>query len=53
MAIHYRIHLIWVSGHRDIEGNCKTDELAIGTTTEIIIDENTIGIHLVTCIIRT
>ena len=28
--------LCWVQGHRDIPGNCKTDELAReGTTTEL------------------
>ena len=44
MAIHYRIQLIWIPGHRDIEGNCKADELArIGTTTQILLDEDMIG----------
>ena len=53
MATHYRFHLIWVPGHRDIEGNCKADELArTGTTTEILIDENTIGFSLATCKMR-
>ena len=45
MAAHYRIHLIWAPGHRDIAGNCKAYELArIGTTTVILINEYTIGI---------
>ena len=53
MATHYRIHLIWVHGHRDIEGNCKADELArIGTTAEILKDDDTIGIPLTTCKMR-
>ena len=49
MATHYRILLIWVIGHRDI----KAGELArIGTTIEILIDEDTIGIPLATCKMR-
>ena len=47
------IHLSWVPGHRDIEGNCKEDELArICTTTDILVDEDTISIPLATCKMR-
>ena len=37
MAKHYKITLIRVSGHQDIEGNCIADELARkGATIEIL-----------------
>ncbi len=50
MAESFRLTIIWVPGHRDIEGNCRADELArLGTK---LIDEyidNDIGIPLQTC----
>jgi len=35
MATHLRINLIWVPGHRNIEGNCIADELARQETTAL------------------
>jgi len=44
MATHLRINLIWVPGHRNIEGNCIVDELARqGTTAEILRDKETVA----------
>ena len=49
MAKHYKISLIWVSGHQDIEGNCIADELARkGTIIEIHQEKDTI-IPIGTC----
>ena len=45
MAQQFRIHLIWVPGHRDIEGNEKADELARrGTTAAILPGKDRVGI---------
>ncbi|XP_044248759.1 uncharacterized protein [Drosophila takahashii] len=50
MATHLRISLIWVPGHRNIEGNCIADELARqGTTTDILRDKDTVGMPIATC----
>ena len=50
MAKHYKITLIWVPGHQNIEGNCITDELARkGTTIEILQEKDTIGMPIATC----
>ena len=36
MAEQFKIHLIWMPGHRDIPGNCRADELArLGTTLHV------------------
>jgi len=43
MAAHLRINLIWVPGHRNIEGNCIADELASqGTTADILRNKDTV-----------
>jgi len=45
-----RINLIWVPGHRNIEGNCKANEQARQETTEDILrDKDTVGMPMVTC----
>jgi len=50
MATHLRINLIWVPGHRNIEGNCIADELARqGTTADILLDKDTVGMPMATC----
>ena len=50
MAKHYKIILILVPGHQDIERNCIADELAMkGTTIEILQEKDTIGMPLATC----
>ena len=50
MVKHYKITLIWVPGHQDIEGNCIADELASkGTSVEILLGKDTIGMLLATC----
>ena len=50
MAKHYKITLIWLPGHPDIESNCIVDELARkGTTVEIHQGKDTIGMPLATC----
>jgi len=49
MATHLRINLIWVPGHRNIEGNCISDELARqGTTADILRDKGTVGMPMAT-----
>ena len=43
MAKHYRITLIWIPGHQDIQGNCVADALARkGTTVEFLQGKDTI-----------
>jgi len=50
MVTHLRINLIWVPGHRNIEGNCIADELARqGTTADILRDKDTVGMSMATC----
>jgi len=50
MATHLKINLIWVPGHRNIEGNCIADELARQrTTADILRDKDTVGMPMVTC----
>jgi len=50
MATHLRINLIWVPGHRNIEGNCIADELArYGKTADILRDKDTLGMPMATC----
>jgi len=50
MTTHLRINLIWVPGHRNIEGNCIADELARqGTTADILRDKDTVGMPMATC----
>ena len=45
MGKHYKITLIWVPGHQEIEGTCIADELAgKGTTIEILQGNDTIEI---------
>ena len=47
---HYKITLIWVAEHQDIEGNCIADELATkGKTIEILQEKDTIWMPLATC----
>ena len=49
MAKHYKITLLWVPGHQDIEGNCVADELARkGTTIEILQEKDRIAMPLAT-----
>ena len=50
MPKHYKITLIWVPGHQDIESNCIANELARkGTTIEILQEKDTIGLSIATC----
>jgi len=50
MATHLRINLIWVTGHRNIEGNCIADELARQeTTADNLRDKDTVGMPMPTC----
>lgn len=50
LSTYFTINLLWVPGHRDIEGNCKADELArLGTTLPILADKRNIPIPLATC----
>jgi len=42
MVSHLRISLIWVPGHRNIEGNCIADELARRDTADILGDKDTV-----------
>jgi len=50
MAYHLRINLIWVPGHRNIEGNCIADERARqGTTADMLRDKDTAGMPMATC----
>jgi len=50
MATYLRINLIWVPGHRNIEGNCIAEELARqGTTADILRDKDTVGMPMDTC----
>ena len=50
MAEQFKIHLIWVPGHRDIPGNCKADELArLGTTLQIPGSLESVGMPLASC----
>jgi len=50
MATLLRINLIWVPGHRNIEGNCIVDELARqGTTADILRGKDTVGMPMATC----
>jgi len=50
MATHLRNNLIWVPGHRNIEGNCIADELARqGTTADILRGKDTVGMPMATC----
>jgi len=50
MATHLSINLIWVPGHRNIEGNCIADELARqGTAAGILRDKDTVGMPMSTC----
>jgi len=50
MATHLRINLIWVPGHRNIEGNCIADKLARqGTTADFLRDKDTVGMPMATC----
>jgi len=50
MATHLRINLIWVPGHRNIEGNCIAVELPRqGTTADILRDKDTVGMPMATC----
>ena len=43
LAQHYKITLIWVAGHQDIERNCIADELdRKETTIEIRQEKDTI-----------
>jgi len=50
MAPHIRINLIWVPGHRNIEGNCIADKVAgPGTTTDILWNKGTVGMPTATC----
>jgi len=45
-----QINLIWVPGHRNIEGNCVADELARqGTTADILRDKDTVSMLMATC----
>ena len=50
MAKHYKITLVRIPGHQDIEGNCIADELAtVGITTEILKEKATIWMLIATC----
>ncbi|XP_037943520.1 uncharacterized protein LOC119676353 [Teleopsis dalmanni] len=43
MAEYFRIRIIWVPGHRDIQGNCIADELARhGTTAQILLEKKSV-----------
>ena len=50
IARHSSVTLIWVPGHRDIDGNCRADMLAsAGTTLDRIGPNCDIGVSLTTC----
>ena len=50
MAKHYKIALICVPGHQNMDGNCIEDELAMkGTTIEILQEKDAIGMPIATC----
>jgi len=44
MATHLSINLIWVPGHRNIEGNCIAEQVARQwTNADILRDKDTVG----------
>jgi len=46
----HSIHLMWVPGHSNIEGNCKADELArTGPVTELSPELASLGMPISTC----
>jgi len=50
MATQIRFNLIFVTGHRNIEGNCIADELSRQVTaTDILRIKDTLGMAMVTC----